>query len=261
MDITLFIPVILGLAAGLFVNYVSDVLPITRRFSQPTCSKCQTTYSWLDYLTLRACRTCGTHRSLRTWIVLILSIASFTYFWLFTPIGLGLPLSLVVLTYFGVVIVIDMEHRLILFPTTIFGAILGLITGIHIYTRLDGFPASILTSVLGGVAGFGIMFAFYQLGALVARIRARRMRAAGQAEDDEEALGGGDVYLTGVLGLMLGWPNIILGIVWGALIGGGVAILALIGHLIRRRYVENSMMEFIPYGPSLVLGAFFLLYF
>ena len=104
------------------------------------------------------------------------------------------------------------------------------------------------------------MFAFYQLGAVVARIRARKMRAAGQAEDDEEALGGGDVYLTGVLGLMLGWPNIIMGIVWGALIGGVVAILALVGHMIRRRYAENSLMNFIPYGPSLVLGAFYLLY-
>jgi len=261
MNINLLIPIILGLVAGFLVNYISDVLPITRRFSQPTCSKCQSAHSWLDYLTLRTCRVCGNRRSLRTWMVLVLSIASFTYFWLFTPIGLGLPLSLIILTYFGVIIVIDLEHRLILFPTVIFGAILGLITGIHIHTRLDGFPASILTSVLGGVAGFGIMFAFYQLGALVARIRARKMRAAGQAEDDEEALGGGDVYLTGVLGLMLGWPNIILGITAGALIGGVVAMLALIGHLIRRRYAENSLMNFIPYGPSLVLGTFYLLYF
>src|SRR5688572_30980241 len=43
---------------------------------------------------------------------------------------------------------------------------------------------------------------------LVARYRARRMQAAGQADDEEEALGGGDVYLAGVLGLMLGWPFI-----------------------------------------------------
>jgi len=261
MDFTLLIPVVLGWFAGLFVNYVSDVLPVTRRFSQPACPHCQTAFAWSDYLTFRACRKCQTRRSLRTWIVQIVSIASFTYFWLSPPLRLGLPLGLIVLTYFGVIIVIDLEHRLILFPTSVFGAILGLIVGTYVYSHFDGFPASILTSVLGGVAGFGIMFLLYQLGAFVARMRARRMRAAGQTEDDEEALGGGDVYLTGVLGLMLGWPNIILGITAGALIGGVVGLLAVIQHFIKRRYAENSLMTFIPYGPSLVLGAFYILYF
>lgn len=261
MDLTLLAPLLLGWTAGLIVNYVSDVLPLTRRFSRPACPNCQTAYPWTDYLTLRACRSCGTRRSLRTWIVQIASVASFTYFWLSPPPGLGLPLSLIVLTYFGVIIVIDLEHRLILHPTSLFGAILGFIVGTYIYSRNGGLASGAFTSLLGGIAGFGIMFLLYQIGGWVARIRARRMRAAGQAEDDEEALGGGDVYLTGVLGLMLGWPNIILGITAGALVGGVVGLLALLGHFVRRRYAENSLMTFIPYGPSLVLGAFYILYF
>lgn len=261
MDFTLLFPILVGWFAGLFVNYASDVLPVTRRFSQPNCFNCQSAFSWLDYLTLRACRNCGTRRNLRTWIVQIMAVASFTYFWLFPPSGLGLSLSLIVLTYFGVIIVIDLEHRLILHPTSIFGAVLGLIVGTYLYSKNGGILSGLLTSILGGVAGFGIMFGLYQLGALVARIRSRKMRAAGQAEDDEEALGGGDVFLTGVLGLMLGWPNIILGITAGALIGGVVALLALVQYLIKRRYAENSLMIFIPYGPSLVLGAFYILYF
>lgn len=261
MDFTLVFPALLGLAAGLLVNYLADVLPVTRRLSQPACPNCKTAFTWADYLTLRPCHQCGTRRSLRTWIVLVVAVASFLYFWLFPPIGLGLPLSLIVLTYFGVIIVIDLEHRLILHPTSIFGAVLGLVVGTYIFAKLDGFPASLLTSLLGGVAGFAIMFVFYKLGELVARYRTRKMRAAGQAEDDEEALGSADVILAGVLGLMLGWPNIILGITAGALVGGVVGILAVIGYLVRRRYAENSLMTFIPYGPSLVLGAFYILYF
>lgn len=261
MDFTLVIPALLGLAAGLLVNYLADVLPVTRRLSQPACPNCQTAFPWLDYLTLRACRQCGTRRSLRTWIVLIVAVASFIYFWLFPRPGLGLPLSLIVLTYFGVIIVIDLEHRLILHPTSIFGAALGLFVGTYVFAKFDGFPASMLTSLLGGAAGFAIMFVFYQLGALVARLRARKMQAAGQAADDEEALGSADVILAGVLGLMLGWPNIILGITAGALVGGVVGLLAVICYIIRRRYSENSLMTFIPYGPSLVLGAFYILYF
>ena len=261
MNITLFFPAVLGWVAGLFVNYASDVLPVTRRFSQPVCFNCQTPFSWTEYLTLRACRKCGTHRSLRTWIVQIAAVASFLYFWLFPPIGLGLSLSLIVLTYFGLIIVIDLEHRLILHPTSKAGAVLGLITGTVIYSKVAAIPSAVLTSILGGIAGFGIMFILYQFGAFVARIRARRMQAAGQGDDGEEALGGGDVYLAGVLGLMLGWPNVILGLTYGVLIGGFVSFLAIIQLLIKRRYAANTMMTFIPYGPSLILGAFYVLYF
>jgi len=261
MNITLLIPVILGWAAGLFVYYASDVLPITRRFSQPTCPNCQTIFSWADYLTLRACRNCGIRRNLRTWIVQIVAVASFLYFWLFPPIGLGLPLSLIVLTYLGIIIVIDLEHRLILHPTSMAGAVLGLAVGTFIYSKANGVLSGILTTLLGGIAGFAIMFILYQFGAFVARIRARRMQATGQGDDGEEALGGGDVYLAGVLGLMLGWPNIILGLTYGVLVGGVVSLLAIVQLFVKRRYAENAMMTFIPYGPSLILGAFYVLYF
>jgi len=261
MDVSLLLPVMLGWVAGLFVNYVSDVLPITRRFSQPACPNCQAPFSWVDYFTLRACRNCGTLRTLRTWIVQVLAVASFLYFWLVPPKALGLILGLIVLTYFGVIIVIDLEHRLILHPTSLFGAALGVIVGIYIHSPVVGTGYAFIKSILGGIAGFVIMFVLYQLGALVARMRARKMRAAGQEEDDEEALGGGDLYLMGVLGLMLGWPYIILGIMYGALIGGAVALLALIPVLVKKRYAQDGLMTFIPYGPSLVLGAFYILYF
>lgn len=261
MQFELLIPMLLGWVAGLVVNYLADVLPSTRRLSQPACHRCNTPFAWGDYLTLRACRQCGTRRTARTWIVLLLAAASFTYFWLFPRPGLGLPLSLIVLTYFGVVIVIDLEHRLILHPTSAFGAVLGLIAGTYIFGKKDGLLTGVQTSLLGGVAGFVIMLVFYKLGELVARYRARKMRAAGQAADDEEALGSADVILTGILGLMLGWPNIILGITAGALIGGMVGLLTIGAYIIQRRYTENSLMTFIPYGPSLVLGAFYILYF
>jgi hypothetical protein len=60
---------------------------------------------------------------------------------------------------------------------------------------------------------------------------------------------------------MLGWPNIILGLTYGVLIGGLISVLAIIQLFIKRRYTENSMMTFIPYGPSLIIGAFYVLFF
>ena len=129
MNITLIIPLILGWLAGLFINYASDVLPVTRRFSGPACKECGASYSWADYLTLRACRSCGERRSLRTWLVQIFALASFSYFWLFPSKALGIPLGMIVLIYFGIITVIDLEHRLILHPTSVAGAILGFIVG------------------------------------------------------------------------------------------------------------------------------------
>jgi prepilin signal peptidase PulO-like enzyme (type II secretory pathway) len=181
--------------------------------------------------------------------------------WLFPRIGLGLPLSLILLIYFGIVIVIDIEHRLILHTTSLFGALLGLIIGIYTQSKLNGLSAAIFTSLLGGVAGFVFMFLIYKGGELVARYRARKMRAAGLEEDDEEAFGSADVILTSILGLMLGWPNIILGLFTSAIIGGVIALLAVIQTFVKRRRAPDTLMTFIPYGPALVLGAFYILYF
>jgi leader peptidase (prepilin peptidase) / N-methyltransferase len=261
MDVTLFVPILLGWFAGLFINYVSDVLPLTRRFTQPVCSECQTPFSLADYLTLRACRNCGKSRSLRTWLVQVLTTAAFVYFWLYPSKALGIPLGMIVIIYFGIITVIDLEHRLILHPTSLAGAVLGLIAGTYIHTRINNsLLVGVERSLLGGLFGFGLMFLLYQFGALVARYRARKLQAAGQASDDEEALGGGDVYLAGVLGLMLGWPFIWDAILLGVLLGGLISFLFIVMLLVRRRYSSDALMTFIPYGPYFIIGAFYKLF-
>ena len=259
MNTILLLPTVLGWIAGLFINYVSDVLPLTRRFSQPACTQCGNTFAWAEYLALRACRQCGRKRSLRTWLVQILSVAFFVYFWLVPSRALGFPLGTIVLIYFGIITVIDLEHRLILHPTSLVGAVLGLIIGTYIYSRKYGLLGGAGWSLLGGLIGFGIMFLLYKFGTLVARYRARKMQAAGQADDDEEALGGGDVYLAGVLGLMLGLP-IISALMYGVLLGGLISILFIVALLVRRRYTNEALMTFIPYGPYFIIGASIILF-
>lgn len=256
MDVTLLFAALLGWFAGYFVNYASDILPITRKFSQPVCTHCQNPFSWADYLRLHTCHNCGKGRSLRTWLVQILAIAAFVYFWLFPSKWLGFWLGAIVLIYFAIITVIDLEHRLILHPTSLAGAVLGLFVGTFIYNTKYSLISSVGQSLLGGVIGFGVMFLLYQVGALVARYRARRL----QTDDGEEALGGGDVYLLGVLGLMVGWRNIPVVLIWGVLLGGLVSILLIVAFLVRRRYSSEALMTFIPYGPYFIVGAFFMLF-
>jgi prepilin signal peptidase PulO-like enzyme (type II secretory pathway) len=166
--------------------------------------------------------------------------------WISPPELLGFGIGLILLIYFGVVVVIDLEYRLILHPVSFFGGILGLIIGSWLH--------GILNTIIGGIAGFGIMFALYYLGALLAKVMAK----ARNQTIDEEALGFGDVMLGGVLGLLLGWPGIALGLVLAVLIGGIVSVFYILWLLVRGKY---KTFIAIPYGPFLVAGSISLLYF
>ena len=104
------------------------------------------------------------------------------------------------------------------------------------------------------------MLALYYLGVLFSRYRARKLRAAGQEADEEEALGAGDVILAGILGLVLGWPLIWFTLLLGILLGGLVGIVFLIGMMVRGLYGKQALMVFMPYGPYFVLSAFFILF-
>jgi leader peptidase (prepilin peptidase)/N-methyltransferase len=182
------------------------------------------------------------------------------YFWLFPSGHLGFSLGAIVLVYFGIVTVIDLEHRLILHRTSLAGAVLGLIVGTYIHSKTHNLLSGVGTSLLGGLFGFGVMFLIYQLGTIVARYRARKLQAAGQADDEEEAFGGGDVYLAGVIGLMIGWPYIWEALVRGVLLGALVSVVLVLALLVQRRYSSEALMTFIPYGPYFIISAFYVLF-
>ena len=251
MAFTLVIPLLAGWSSGWLINYLADVLPATRRLSAPVCARCGHRHAPGDYLLFRACRECGRGRGWRPWLVQLVMLAVSLYTWL-RPHAMGYAVGMVLLTYFGLVVVIDMEHRLILHPTSVVGALLALLIGL----RLHG-PASTLE---GGLAGLVIMLALYYLGVLFSKYRARRMRAAGQEADAEEALGAGDVILAAILGLVIGWPIIWFALLLGILLGGLVGIVLLAGMLLRGLYGRQALMVFMPYGPYFIMSAFIILF-
>ena len=208
---------LLGFAAGGLVNFLADRLPPEPRPNR-----------------------------FRAWLVL----------WAGAGIGLSLGLisvsinpylALGILAYFGLVAVIDIEHRLILHAVSLSGAVLAAIIG----TFLHGW----WSTLLGGLAGYGVMYLFYLVGTLFARYRARQ-----RGEDDgEEALGFGDVTISGVLGLLLGWPDVMLMLLVGVLLGGLVSLLIVAGQALFRRY--HTLETFTAYGPYLLIGASAILFF
>lgn len=252
MSITLIVPIIIGWIAGLVVNYLSDVLPFTRRFSQPVCHHCGEPYKWMDYFLFHPCKN-GHIRKTRLWVAQVFILSASIYAWLNPPAKIGYIFGLILIIYFGAIIIIDIEHHLILNPISIFGAVLGLITG--------SVSHGISATLWGGLGGFLILTGCYYFGALVSYFRAKRMRSAGLEADDEEALGSGDVTLATVLGFMLGWPLIWFSLFLGILLGGFFSLLLVIWLVVTRKYGKNALMVFIPYGPYLVAGAFLIIFF
>jgi prepilin signal peptidase PulO-like enzyme (type II secretory pathway) len=238
---------VLGWACGALINYLADVLPYRRRLVTPFCLACQLRQPLRNYfLWPRRCGVCDQTRSKRTWVVELLAALITLWLWNAPPPGVGFWGGLVLLIYFGVVIVIDIEYRLILHPVSMAGAVLGLVIGVW----LHGFVGALI----GGVVGFGLMYAFYYLGAIFGKWMARRRGM----EIEEEALGFGDVNLSGVLGLMLGFPGILTGLIFGIVLGGFFSVFYILFTVVTRRY--QAMMA-IPYGPFLIGGAIIMLFF
>ncbi|HEX2980815.1 MAG TPA: A24 family peptidase [Anaerolineaceae bacterium] len=235
----------MGWLAGLLVNYLADVLPWTRRFSQPVCQNCSMKFPWGAYLFGKACPNCHSTRNIRFWIVQISAVIILSALWLFPPASLEFWAGSILLIYFGIVAVIDIEHRLVLHPVSLAGLLIGLAFGIWRH--------GIVYTLLGGAAGFGLMLGLYYLGDLFARWLAKRR---GQ-ELTEVALGFGDVNLAGIIGLILGWPGVFAGL-WLAIVFGGIASLGyVLIQLIAKKY---QMFTAIPYAPFLLLGAILLLF-
>lgn len=243
--------ILTGWAIGALINYLADCLPVHRRLVSPFCLACGAKFAPWDYwLWPRRCAACGRYRGWRPWIVELVAIGAVISLWFYPQERMGFWISLPVIAYFGLVIVIDIEHKLILHPTSLAGALLGL--GVGIYAR------GLAPTLTGAVAGMGIMLLLYLLGYLFLRVMRSRGGEAASLPPGEEALGFGDVLLAGVLGLIVGWPGIIVVLVLAVLLGGLFSLGYMIVMVILRRY--RALTAF-PYGPFLIAGAILILFF
>jgi leader peptidase (prepilin peptidase)/N-methyltransferase len=246
-----------GLATGILVNLCADSLPIDRRLHRPTCAHClhdRPVLAWsglLAYATRRhICPNCNAQLSVRHLIVELGTAGLFVFCWLRGGTPFVLATRMLYGTVFVLVLIIDLEHKLI--PHII---MLPAITLAVIATFINPDPYFPASGLLGGGAGLVSALVLYAFGALFARL-AGQMR--GQAIS-EVAFGVGDVTLITFIGFAVGVPDIIFALVIGILSGGAVAILFLfVQGIIHKKY---NAFTAIPYGPFLVLGGAIMLYY
>ncbi len=246
MENLILIPIaILGIINAYLTNYLSDVLPRTRRFSTPVCTECGQERDAGGYILWKKCTGCGITPSHRFKVVIILLPLITVLLWIFPPHHLNIWLAYLCLLFLATVAIIDIEHRVILNEMSFAGFLLGFVVGYSI----NGFAKTLI----GGGAGFLIMLGLYFLGELFARYMAKKRGL----DSSEVALGFGDVNLGGILGLMLGWPVIFACLLFAILIGGFISAGLVVWMLLRKDYKPFTA---IPYAPFLILSGSMLLY-
>jgi leader peptidase (prepilin peptidase)/N-methyltransferase len=247
-----------GLLTGIVLNLCADQLPRWRRLRRrPFCPTCDRVRPWragsgtLAYLSGTArCPQCGARISWRHPLVEVGTAALFAFLWArYRTSPLLIPYTLYA-AIFILVIVIDLEHKLILNVVMYPAWILALVASFFHPT-----PYFYRLALLGGVLGFGLLYLVYLSGVLfvksVSRARGKDLNAV--------AFGFGDVRLGAFIGLVLGFPSVLTAIFLAVFLGGlGGLLYWLIRAVILRRY---SLFTAIPYGPYLVLAAMAIMFF
>jgi prepilin signal peptidase PulO-like enzyme (type II secretory pathway) len=150
--------------------------------------------------------------------------------------------AVLISSIFLLIVIIDLEHRLILHVVT--GPSALIIGTLGILNPSRGWEKTLQ----GGAGGLLLVYGLYLMGILFARLMAR----ARNEPLDEVAFGFGDVTLAGVIGLVVGWPGVIVALFIGIFLGGLYSLGYLVVSALRRSY---SAFTPIPYSPFLVAGA------
>ncbi len=247
-----------GLLVGAVLNLCADQLPRWRRLRRtpfcPYCDEPRPPWAWiatLAYLRFKSeCPHCGASISWRHPITELGTAVLFAFLWYrYSTTAYLIPFT-VYSIIFVLVLIIDLEHRLILnvviYPAWILALLGSLIHPAPYFYQL---------ALLGGAFGFGILFLIYLGGEffvkVLSKIRGRPIHAV--------AFGFGDVRLGGFIGLILGFPKVFTAIFFAVLLGGLVGLLYwFVRAVILRRY---SLFTAIPYGPFLVIGAVVVMFF
>lgn len=221
---------LLGATVGSFLNVCIDRLPSGQSLIKPPshCPSCgyrlkpRDLIPIVSYLRLHGkCRICRASIPRRILLVECFSAALFTFLmWRFDP-GSHLAIATVYTCLLLVIAVIDVEHSLILNRLTYPGIALALLLS----TFLP--DVGILRSLLGSVVGMAL---------IVLIILCSR-----------GGMGMGDAKMAAMLGAMLGFPVVLLGLLIAVVAGGLTAAILLALKLRGRR-------DRIPFGPFLALG-------
>ena len=147
---------------------------------------------------------------------------------------------------FVLLAVVDLERRQILIKPVLFAAALAVVDA----AVFPQSPPNLASALVGGLCG-GATFSLIYLGGRLFDGLVKRVATP--------VFGLGDVYLMGLAGLILGFPNILVAIVLAiALAGAGAAVYLALTRLRKRRYKRFTAL---PYAPYILMATTLVLLF
>ncbi|MBD3300436.1 MAG: hypothetical protein GF347_03730 [Candidatus Moranbacteria bacterium] len=268
MEIFYIIVIILGAAAGSFVNVLVYRIEKNRSFtlSRSICPACKKRIKWYDnvpvlsffYLKGR-CRYCKRKISVQYPLVESLTALIFLiviYFkaplevrnleWLFLDRALLVRIFFFLLYYMAVisilmgVFIIDLKHYIIpnrlVYPGIIIVLLNNLLVSLFDQTLwLDFFNSAFYLGILGALISGGFFFLQVYI-------------------SKEKWMGWGDVKFGVFMGLLLGFPNILAGLFLAYVLGAFVGLILL-------NLKSKKINSEIPFGPFLCMGTLIALLF
>lgn len=229
---------ILGMILGSFYNVVGYRLPKGESIIYPPshCPKCNHKLEPWELIPVVSfilqkgkCTNC---KEPIAWYYPIFELACGILFVL-AYLSFGLTLELIiVLTFISMLIIImvsDYYYMIISDEVLVFFGLAIIIENI-IINGISTLPKMLLN----GIVAFGVMFLLKKIGDLIFK---------------QESMGGGDIKLLGIFGIMLGWPNALISIIFGSFIGLPISLIA----------VNMKKTHVVPFGPFLAMGAIVVL--
>lgn len=231
---------IFGTVLGSFYNVVGERLPEEQSIIKPSshCPKCGHKLTPLELIPIFSfllqkgrCKNCKSKIPIIHPLFELLSGIIFVLCYISFGFTLNLIIALTFVSILLILFISDTKYMIIPDEVLIVGIIFLVIEKFFI----NGLN-SLLFSILDGIICFIVMFLLKLLGDFLFK---------------KESMGGGDIKLMFVFGLVLGWIPALLSIVIGSVIGLPIALIIL---------SKNKNHE-IPFGPLLSLGALIVLLF
>lgn len=234
---------IFGSSIGSFLNVIIDRLPKkkTTLSGRSHCDSCKRKLTPLElipvfsYLFLRGrCRTCHSRIPVRVFFVELLTamlfVSLYSYFlWYEMPLAIVVYIFLVS-SLFIPIIFIDLEYGII--PDELL-IILTIVVASFVFLS----PwSTIISHVLSGLVAFLLFLSLFFI-------------------TKGKGMGLGDVKLSFVLGLFLGFPKVIAGF-YVAFLGGAIISLVLV-FLGKKHFRKGT----VPFGPFLIVASFLSYFF
>ena len=275
-----FILFVFGLAIGSFLNVVALRYRPTFKLldfktlklylgGRSKCPVCDETLAWYELIPIfsfliqkKKCRHCGHRISLQYPLIEILSGLIFV----FVPLVLvasgytlmAILIWILIFLLFLLLSIIDFRQYIIPDSINLSLAVLGIVLIISqslnlsisqssflgYYANLFNFwPLSVVSGQLSVVINhlFAAFIAMLFFGAIILLTKGK-------------AMGLGDLKLVGPLGLIFGWPDILMVLFLAFIIGAIFSVILLIGK-------KKKIKEAVPFGPFLVVAASLTFFF